>query len=102
LHLPLTSAARHLIGDAELSQMPAGCFLINTSRGGLVDEAALRRALESGHLAGAALDVLEDEHAGVNPFADLPQVLVTPHLAGSSGTSFPHAMQMCAANISDF
>ena len=52
--------------------MPRGSYLINAGRGGLVDEAALRNAIANGHLAGAALDVLEHETDGVNPFADAP------------------------------
>jgi phosphoglycerate dehydrogenase-like enzyme len=102
LHLPLSDATRGLIGENELHRMPVGSFLVNTSRGGIVDEGALRSALESGHLAGAALDVLERETGAGNPFADLPQALVTPHLAGSSQKSFPRAGQMCAANIIRF
>ena len=70
------------MGEAELAKMPAGAFLINTSRGEVIDEAALRRAIESGKLGGAALDVLDNEGPGGNPFADLPQVIVTPHIAG--------------------
>jgi D-3-phosphoglycerate dehydrogenase / 2-oxoglutarate reductase len=73
LHLPLTEATRGLIGEGELAKMPAGAFLINTSRGEVLDEAALRRALVSGKLGGAALDVLRDERPGGNPFADLPR-----------------------------
>ena len=80
LHLPLTAETRHLIGEPELSMMPRGSFLINTARGGLLDEAALRRAITSGHLQGAGLDVIDDELAGRNPFVDLPQVLITLHL----------------------
>jgi D-3-phosphoglycerate dehydrogenase len=73
--------------------------IVNTSRGGLIDEDALRRALESGHLSGAALDVLEAETEDVNAFADMPQVIVTPHLAGTSAASFPRALQQAVANI---
>ena len=84
LHLPLTEATRGLIGEAELAKMPTGAFLVNTSRGELLDEAALRRAIVSGKLGGAGLDVLCNERPGGNPFADLPQVIVTPHMAGGS------------------
>jgi phosphoglycerate dehydrogenase-like enzyme len=102
LHLPLSEATRGLIGEAELAKMPAGAFLINTSRGELIDEAALRRALVSGKLAGAALDVLSNERPGGNPFADLPQVIVTPHLAGGSRAGIERALQMAIANIARF
>jgi phosphoglycerate dehydrogenase-like enzyme len=99
LHLPLSESTRHLIGTAELEALPVGAVIINTSRGGLIDEDALRRALESGHLSGAALDVLEAETEDVNAFADMPQVIVTPHLAGTSAASFPRALQQAVANI---
>jgi phosphoglycerate dehydrogenase-like enzyme len=85
LHVPLTEQTRNLIGREELARMKAGSYLINASRGGTVDETALAEALESGHLAGAALDVLEVEpmEAG-NPLATAPNVLLTPHMAGST------------------
>ena len=102
LHVPLTRQTRHLIGESELASMRPGALLVNTSRGQLVDEAALRRAIETGHLAGAAIDVLEDEMGEANTLADLPQVLVTPHIAGSSRTSLPRMLEMAAANVRRF
>jgi phosphoglycerate dehydrogenase-like enzyme len=99
LHVPLTPETRGLIGARELGLMRPGAWLINAGRGGLVDEAALRSAIESGHLAGAALDVLEREADGGNPFADLPQVLVTPHLGGGSRNSMVGVVERCAANV---
>lgn len=102
LHLPLTPTTTHLIGQAELAAMPRGSFLVNTGRGELVDGAALRRAIESGSLAGAALDVLEDETAGGNPFADLPAVIVTPHLGGGSRASVARMIERSAANVRRF
>jgi phosphoglycerate dehydrogenase-like enzyme len=102
LHVPLTPETRHLIGEPELASMRPGALLVNTSRGQVVDEPALRQAIESGHLSGAAIDVLEDELGEVNPFADLPQVLVTPHVAGTSRTSLPRMLQMAAANVVRF
>src|SRR6266581_7012118 len=99
LHLPLNEATEGLIGEAELAKMPVGAFLVNTSRGELLDEAALRRALVSGKLGGAALDVLRNERPGGNPFTDLPQVIVTPHLAGGSRAGVERALQMAIANI---
>ena len=100
LHTPLNDETRHLIGAPELAAMKQGALLVNTSRGGLVDEAALRASIESGHLGGAALDVLADESA--NPFGDLPSVIVTPHLAGVSNRSLPRAVQMTVTNITRF
>jgi phosphoglycerate dehydrogenase-like enzyme len=102
LHLPLTPATRHLIGAAEIARMPPGSYLVNTGRGGLVDERALRQALMTGHLAGAGLDVLEHENDGRNPFADLPQVIVTPHVAGGSRSSLAGVVDRTAANIRRF
>ena len=102
LHVPLTGATRRLIGEAELAKMPAGAFLINTSRGEVIDEAALRPAIESGKLGGAALDVLYNESPGGNPFTDLPQVIVTPHIAGGSRAAVGRAIQMALANIARY
>ena len=64
-----------------------------------MDEAALRDAIVSGHLAGAGLDVLEHETDGVNPFADLPEVIVTPHIGGGSRNSMAGVVERSSANI---
>lgn len=83
LHVPLTPATRNLIDAARLATMKPEAILINTSRGGVVDEAALAAALRSGRLAGAALDVFEREPlAAGSPLADCPNLLLTPHIAG--------------------
>lgn len=102
LHIPLGPETQHLIGAAELASMPRGSYLVNAGRGGLVDEAALREAVVSGHLAGAALDVIERENEGVNPFADVPAILVTPHLGGGSRNSLSNVVERCTANIRRF
>ena len=102
LHVPLTEATRRLIGETELAKMQAGAFLINTSRGEVIDEAALHHAIESGKLGGAALDVLTNEGPGGNPFVDLPQVIVTPHMAGGSRAAVERAIQMALANIARY
>jgi phosphoglycerate dehydrogenase-like enzyme len=102
LHVPLTPETHHLIGAREMAAMPRGSYLVNAGRGGLVDEAALRSAITNGHLAGAALDVLEHETDGVNPFADVPDVIVTPHLGGGSRNSMNGVVERCTANIRRF
>jgi phosphoglycerate dehydrogenase-like enzyme len=102
LHIPLTPETQHIIGEGEIASMRPGSYLINTGRGGLVDEGALRDAILRGHLAGAGLDVLEHETDGVNPFADLPQVIVTPHLGGGSRNSMEGVVERSTANIRRF
>ena len=102
LHIPLTPETHHLIGEREMASMPPGSYLINTGRGGLVDEGALRAAILRGHLAGAGLDVLEHETDGVNPFADLPEVIVTPHLGGGSRNSMEGVVERSTTNIRRF
>ena len=102
LHVPLTEATRNLIGEAELAKMRAGAFLVNTSRGEVIDEAALHRAIESGKLGGAGLDVLYNERPGGNPFAGMPQGIVTPHIAGGSRAAVERAIQMALANIARY
>jgi phosphoglycerate dehydrogenase-like enzyme len=102
LHVPLNDETHHLMGECEFERMAPGSILINTSRGEVVDERALRAALERGHLRGAGLDVLESDGAAGNPFADLPQVIVTPHLAGASIASVARVMQMALVNISRY
>jgi D-3-phosphoglycerate dehydrogenase len=85
LHLPLTDQSRALIGTRELGIMKSGSLLINTGRGPLVDEAALIAALESGHLAGAGLDVYTQEPLPADaPILRCKQVVLTPHNADST------------------
>ena len=84
LHVPLTSATRHLIGERELALVKPTARLINAARGGIVDESALLQALDKGKLAGAALDVFVDEPPFGSPLLDHPKVVVTPHLAAST------------------
>ncbi len=90
LHVPLTETTRRLIDAAALAGMKPGAVLVNTARGGVVDEAALAAALRDGHLGGAALDVFETEpltaEAG-SALAGLPNLILTPHIAGVTAES---------------
>ena len=100
LHLPLLPGTRHVIGAAELAALPAGGFVINTARGGLIDEAALHRAIEAGHIAGAGLDVFEDEPpAPDHPLRSHPRVIATPHVAGVTDGSLVNMGVMAAECI---
>ena len=87
LHCPLNEHTRHFIGARELAAMKPGAFVVNTARGGLIDEQALADALRNGHLGGAATDVLSVEPpVNGNPLlaADIPRLIVTPHNAWGS------------------
>jgi D-3-phosphoglycerate dehydrogenase len=84
-HIPLTEQTRHLVGGPQLALMKQGALLINTSRGAVVDGKALYEALASGHLGGAALDVMEQEPPRPDhPLFGLSNVIITPHEAGST------------------
>jgi D-3-phosphoglycerate dehydrogenase len=82
LHVPLTPESKHLMNRRTLALMKPTAFLINTARGGLVCEADLLEALRAKRIAGAGLDVFEQEPAGCNPLFELPNVVLTPHAAG--------------------
>lgn len=100
LHSPLTPATRNLIGAAELKRMRRHALLINTARGGLVDEAALAAALQQNEIGGAGFDVLTTEPPrGGNPLLDVdqPNFILTPHVAWASG----NAMQIMADQLID-
>ena len=84
VHVPLVDANRNLVGAPELALMKPSACLVNTARGGIVDESALYQALESGQLAAAASDVFEAEPAGQNPLFTLPNFVATPHIAAST------------------
>ncbi len=84
IHTPLTAETTGLISEKEIALCKDGAFIVNCARGGIVDEEALRKALESGKLAGAALDVFSSEPPKDNPLIDLDNVVVTPHLGAST------------------
>ena len=103
LHVPLTDAARHLIDAKRLAAMKRGAVLINTARGGVVDEEALAAALRSGALGGAALDVFEREPlpAG-SALAGCPNLILTPHIAGVTRESNVRVSAMIAERVAAF
>ena len=100
LHVPLTRRTRSMISDRELAMMKPTSYLVNTCRGPVVDEKALHRALTSGLIAGAGLDVLEAEPTPVdNPLFNLDNVLITPHMAGASQETNLRAAEFAFSNI---
>jgi (S)-sulfolactate dehydrogenase len=100
LHVPLVDATRHLIDTTRLAQMKPGAILINTARGGVVDESAVAEALRSRRLGGAALDVFEQEPltAG-SPLAGCPNLLLTPHIAGVTVESNTRVSDLIADKV---
>jgi D-3-phosphoglycerate dehydrogenase len=97
LHIPLSSQTKSLIGAKEMALMPKGARIINSARGGIVDEAALVDALRSGHIRGAALDVFEKEPpAADNPLLKLDSVILSPH---SAGLTVECAARMAVASV---
>ncbi len=100
LHVPLTSGTRHLITAGRLARMRRGAVLVNTARGGIVDEVALAEALARGPLAGAAIDVFETEPlpAG-SPLAGAPNLVLTPHVAGLTRESNARVSSLIAEKV---
>ena len=98
LHAPATPGTRHVVGARTLAMMRSGSYLVNCARGSLVDQGALLTALDSGHLAGAALDVTDPEPlpAG-HPLLEHPRVVVTPHIASNTAAGrrrlYEHAIR---------
>jgi D-3-phosphoglycerate dehydrogenase / 2-oxoglutarate reductase len=100
VHVPLDDDTRGLVGDAELRRMKPGAILVNASRGPIVDEAALVRALDSGHLGGAGLDVYEVEPLAVDsPLRGFENVFMTPHSGGLTAEAEARLLEVCAANL---
>ena len=102
LHVPLTRETKGIIDGAALTKTKPGVFIVNCARGGLVVEADLKSAIESGHVAGAALDVFEIEPARDNPLFELDQVIATPHLGASTEEAQENVARQVAEQISDF
>lgn len=104
LHVPLLDSTRHLIGPDAVDAMKPGAILINTSRGGIVDEETLLAALRAGRLGGAALDVFETEPVGPDQeerFAGVPNLILTPHIAGLTEESQRRVGEVTAENVRD-
>lgn len=100
LHLPLTPGTRQLLDAGRIARLRPGAVLVNTSRGGIVDEAALAEALRAGRLRGAALDVFDQEPlpAG-SPLAGAPNLILTPHIAGLTQEANTRVSDMVAAGV---
>ncbi|MBD0330101.1 MAG: D-glycerate dehydrogenase [Thermoleophilia bacterium] len=101
LHTPLTPETRHLLGEEALARMRPGALLVNTSRGAVVDEQALVRALLAGRLAGAALDVFEDEPDVHPELRRLENVVLTPHIASATHEAREAMGMLCVEALRD-
>jgi glyoxylate reductase len=100
LHPPLTDATRHLIDGDALAALPPHAILVNTGRGGLVDQDALARALHEGRLAGAALDVTDPEPLPADhPLLDAPNLLVVPHIGSATHTARERMAELAVDNL---
>ena len=99
LHVPLSEATRHLIGSRELARMKSTAFLINTSRGPVIDEAALLAALQQGTIAGAGLDVYEREPVILSGLEQLSNVVLLPHLGSATSDARIKMGMICVENI---
>jgi len=102
IHCPLLDSTRHLIGERVLRRVKAGAFLINTARGAIIDEAALIAALREKRLAGAALDVLEQEPPPADhPLLQMENVIVTPHIAAYSQDIYHQMWRLSVESVLD-
>ena len=102
LHAPLTESTRNLLDRAALASTKPGVRIVNCARGGLIDEAALYDAIQSGHVAGAALDVFAEEPARSSPLFELDEVVVTPHLGASTAEAQEKVAVQIAEQIADY
>jgi lactate dehydrogenase-like 2-hydroxyacid dehydrogenase len=101
LHCPLTPETHHLVDDAAVARMKPGALLVNTARGAIVDTDALVRALEAGRLAGAALDVFEDEPRVDPRLLTLEQVVLTPHLGSAADRTRSAMCGLAVRNVAE-
>jgi len=101
LHVPMTSETAHMINTQRLNQMKKTAFLINTSRGGVIDEEALAAALQKGTIAGAALDVFEKEPLS-GPILTAPNTILTPHIGGQTEEAQTNAIVVVGEKVRDF
>jgi D-3-phosphoglycerate dehydrogenase len=102
LHTPLTDQTRNILSAENLAKTRKGVRIVNCARGGLIDEAALKAALDSGHVAGAALDVFVEEPAKDNPLFGAPGLVATPHLGASTTEAQVNVAIQVAEQMSDF
>ncbi|WP_170003295.1 phosphoglycerate dehydrogenase [Pseudopontixanthobacter vadosimaris] len=102
LHTPLTDQTRNILSAENLAKTKEGVQIVNCARGGLIDEAALKAGLESGHIAGAALDVFAREPAKENPLFGTPNFICTPHLGASTTEAQVNVALQVAEQMSDF
>jgi D-3-phosphoglycerate dehydrogenase / 2-oxoglutarate reductase len=102
LHTPLTEKTKNVLGAENIAKTKKGVRIVNCARGGLVDEAALRAALDSGHVAGAAFDVFSTEPAKENPLFGHPNVVCTPHLGAATSEAQENVALQIAEQMSDY
>ncbi len=102
LHTPLNDATRNILNAETLAKTKKGAFIVNCARGGLIDETALKDAIESGHLGGAALDVFEVEPAKENALFGMEQVVCTPHLGASTSEAQENVALQVAEQMADY
>ncbi|WP_448502792.1 phosphoglycerate dehydrogenase [Sphingomonas sp.] len=102
LHTPLTDQTRNILSAENLAKTKAGVRIINCARGGLIDEAALKAGLESGHIAGAALDVFATEPAHEHPLFGAPNFVATPHLGASTSEAQVNVAIQVAEQMADY
>jgi D-3-phosphoglycerate dehydrogenase len=102
IHLPATPETRHMVGSDQFEMMKPTAYIINAARGGLIDEAALKIALDEGKIAGAALDVYEEEPTRDMPLVGLANVVCTPHIGAGSVEASIGNSTIVAAKLIEF